>query len=382
MKGVNALSVLVLAALLAGCNRIPLTPPDAGTPNFAFDVQWLGTAFSGDEGRGAWIFTSDTSLNQVRHSNLYIDEITGDQWELVIHQSLGADVLQWQSGSVAYRPLDGVVNSGQVAFAESSLYAAEWSVNEVEVVPDESGMIEWTADANGSVEIECDWEVDIDGEELDQRLSLELSGLNTCGGAVLPGPFTVEPGTYEEEETWAFHPPTSEPGVPWRWIVNGEYEEFTEGGNPLLVAFDDDWESDFEVKLVAEEEDGHPYGVFEVRYRLDWSGEEDEDWWSEVWSYEGIAILANLSESAPWMELRHLPAGGTWHASELLCSEADQADWNFEISEVLAPEQGSLYPTAERIAFTCALPLRLEGQWSEPVTTAQVSGVWPVVAWD
>lgn len=384
MKGLNAFSILVLAALLSGCNRIPLTPPNAGTPNFAFQIEWQGSTYTGDEGHGAWFFASDTALDEVLHSTLYVDEITGEQWELLIHQPFGEMAPPVQMGPVAHRPVVGAMNTGQVTFDEQLLYVAEWSVNGVDVDLSESGFIEWAAAADGVVEIECDWEVDLEDQELEQRLNITLSGLNSCENAVLPGPFTIDAGFLSEEDAnWAFYPPTDEPGVTWTWMVNGEYETLTEGGNPFLVEFDEDWESDFEVKLVAEEEDGHPYGVFEVRYRLDWSGEaEYGDWWNEVWSYQGMGILASSTESTPWMELRHLPAGGSWHASELLCSEADQTNWKFEINEVLAPEQASLYPSEERISFACELPLRLEDQWGEPVSTVQLSGVWPVTDWD
>lgn len=382
MRGAITYCALVAGMLLSACNRIPLTPPHAGTPHFAFEIDWQGSTYNGDEASGAWLFSTDTTGGSVAHSTLFTDQSSGDQWELVFHQPLAAEAMDWQAGLLAHRPTESAASAGLLTADVPWVYAAEWSVNGVYVEPSADGVIEWEADAEGHVEIECDWELEIGDEELDQRIGVDLYGLNTCESAILPGPFTVEAGS-GADNTWAFYPPVEDAGVVWRWIVNGDDEEITEGGSPLLVEFNEDWASDFEIKLVAEEEDAHPYGQFEVRYRLDWSGyEEDDQWWDEVWSGGGIGISAGSSEPTPWMELRYLPAGGSWHASELLCSEADQADWKFEINEVLAPEQTSLYPTEERIAFACALPLRLEGQWGEPAATAQLSGVWPVAPRD
>lgn len=382
MRGSLTAWALVAGMLLSACNRIPLTPPATGLPHFAFEIDWQGSTYNGDEARGSWLFSTDTMGGSVAHSTLFTDLSTGDQWELVFHQPMTSEATDWQAGLLAHRPTGSAANSGSVSADVPWLIAAEWSVNGVYVEPGADGVIEWEANAEGHVEIECDWELEIGDGDLDQRIDMDLYGLNTCESAILPGPFMVEAGS-GADDTWSFYPPVEDAGVVWRWIVNGDDEEITEGGSPLLVEFNEDWTSDFEVRMVAEEEDAHPYGVFEVRYRLDWSGDdEDDEWWDEVWSGGGIGISAESSEATPWMELRYLPVGGAWHASELLCSEADQADWKFEIHEVLDPEQASLYPTEERISFACALPLRLEGQWGEPVATAQLSGVWPVAPRD
>lgn len=382
MRGTITLWALTAGLLLGACNRIPLTPPVAGTPQFTFEINWQGSSYNGDEGTGAWVFSTDTASDGLNHSTLYTDLTTGDQWELVYHEPLAATTTGWQVGVLDHRPSASTASTGMLTADVPWVNLAEWSVNGVYVEPSADGVIEWEADSVGHVEIECDWELEIGDEELDQRIDIDLYGLNTCESSVLPGPFAVQTGS-DADNTWAFYPPVDDAGVVWRWIVDGDDEEVTEGGNPLFVEFNEDWADDFEIRLVAEEEDAHPYGTFEVRYRLEWSGDdEDDEWWGDVWSGGGIGIVSGGGDSTPWMELRYQPAGAAWQTSELLCSEADQANWKFEINEVLVPEQGSLYPTEERISFACTLPLRLEGQWEEPVATAQLSGVWPVAALD
>lgn len=384
MRNLTSLNLVLVALFFAGCNRIPLTPPTSGQPQFGFEILWGDVTARGDEATGAWNFAVDSVDAYVDHSVTYTDAVSGDVWELIYHRIPASPATQWSTGELAHRPLSNTVGTGSIDAPLTWQEWAVWTVNGLSVEPDFTGHLPWSADEDGNVTITCELEAYEGGDELEQEIEIEFQGLNTCDAEVLPRLFMVNPGNNPSEDMWHFYPPTNQPNVTWKWIVNGDEVIITNGGEPMhLEPENDDWNNDMVVRLVAEEEDNHPYGIFEVVYRVSWEGGWDDDDWDE-WIIAGAEVDIAMTHGLPtdWMELRHLPAGGVWYASELLCHEAAQPEWKFEITSVFDPESDGLYPVAEQIEFDLALPLRQEGQWSAVVSTAHLSGVWPVAAFE
>ena len=367
-------------AVVSACNRIPLTPPNSGQPQFGFNgTTWEG-AFAHDEASGAWTFATDTVAPYIQYATTYSDYSSDEAWQLVYHRAVVANSVLWNPGVLEHRVQGTAGGSGQLSTSGVWSEWGDWTVNGEPVELDEGGALFWEADANGVVELAGELEWEYDGDDMEQRFEVVLEGLGGCDAAVLPGLLGVEVSDSDwQGVTWHFYPPSSDPGMTWHWVINGDEIEITEGPGALHVEMEGEDEADeLEVRLVAVAEDNHPYGVFDVLYRASWEDNWDDE--MEEWFYADLAPLTlNATEPSDWMELRYRSAAGDWYSSELLCDEADQPNWKFEVLEVLEPAQSSLYPIEERIEFSCALPLRLDGQWENPLNTVEVSGMWPVL---
>ena len=383
MNGQRLLIWALALVALPACNRIPLTPPDAGEPLFVFEgTTWEG-AFLNDEASGAWSFATDTIAPYIQHAATYTDHAHGGAWQLVYHRAQPADSNPWSPGQVEHRAPSNASGNGQLLAEGSWLEWSEWSVNGEPMELDDEGGLLWMADANGVVELACELEWEIEGDAMEQEFEVVLEGLDGCDAQVLPGLFGVEIAESNGQGVeWHFSPPAVEPGMVWYWEINGEEFQTTEGPEGLDVdVVDVNEELEIEVRLFAVPEDNHPYGVFNVVYRASWEVNWEDG--IEEWFYADPAPLtSNAAEPSDWMELRYRSAAGDWYSSELLCDEADLPNWKFEVLEVMEPAQSSLYPTEERIGFSCTLPLRPEGQWEDPLNTVEVSGTWPVMPLD
>ena len=370
-------------AMLSACNRIPLTPPHSGQPQFGFNGSTWEGAFSHDEASGAWTFATDTVASYIQYATTYSDHSSGEAWQLVYRRVEGVSSVLWSPGVLEHRTQGSAFGSGQLSTSGVWSEWGDWMVNGASAELDEDGALSWVADANGVVELAGELEWEYDGDDMEQQFEVVLEGVSGCDAAVLPGLFGVEVSESDwQGVTWYFYPPSSDPGMLWHWVINGDEIEITEGPGALQVEIEGNNEAnELEVRLVAEAADNHPYGVFDVRYQANWDDDWDDD--MEEWFYADPAPLAlNAAEPSDWMELRYRSAAGDWYSSVLLCHEVDQPNWKFEVLEVLEPAQSSLYPTEERIEFSCALPLRLDGQWENPLNTFQISGTWPVVPLD
>lgn len=365
----SLMGVMAVLAVLESCKRVPLTPPNGWNPQFAFEGVFNGSAMEANESTGHWVHATDTLQGMVNHALQYAHEATGEVWELVYHVPVGDSTSVWAPGEIAHRPTFPEDMMGTATIPELWLAYGYWSVNGESAG---SASVNWEANDDDALEIEIDvhW-MDDEDDEFEQEVMVELEGLSGCSSLVLPN----IPLVFIEGNTATIFPPVEDEGVAWAWeIENIDYQ--TVGNEPIVISID---ENDEEVSLDIKLEPGgqnHPYGEFFVSRRFEWYADSAEDLPSELWG--NLMVMPGLTDATAWMELRYRDADGIWFSSSLMCEEADQEQWRFEVQSIQGVEGGSTFAGFEAMTFSCSLPLREEGVYSTDFVTASLAGTWPI----
>ena len=331
--------LMLVGTLVAGCERIPLTPPVLLSPTW--QGAWDGVAVGTDD---TWSSTMgvDTLSTGWSHWTQWTSQ-DGQVWEIRKHTPWSHPAV-WEPGSWPWR----VDDMSGVWEGEVHMWNADtWTLQEDFYGEDDEGDWEWVE--GDSLQLWASHD-----DECEQTLQVELHPRQPCQEEWVRMPF---------EFTWESNGPRVEPPavdveMAWLWTLDGEIWDttYTTGESDGHLHLPDSWSEG--VVILEPLDPLGPLGSFWMRRTMNaggWGGGQGQG------SCEAISFELELEDRAQhWVEVRHLDREGRWWSSSTSCGLAPEGAWFFEATHVADAGLVDGWWAAEvSCAFT--LPMAQEG---------------------